>query len=54
MTSLEGEGARAIDKFNGKNFKLLKFKLEMRLVFVNFWSIMDDFEVAHLPMLIPK
>jgi hypothetical protein len=29
MASFEGENARVIDKFNGENFSLWKFKMEM-------------------------
>ena len=35
MVSFEGEGARLIDKFNGENFNTWKFKLEIRLAFMN-------------------
>lgn len=44
MTSFDDEGARIIDKFNGKNFDIWKFKLKMGLVFVDFWNIVYDFE----------
>lgn len=33
-----------IDKFNGEKFNPSKFKLEMKLVFVDLWNIVDKFE----------
>lgn len=44
MVSFEGEGARLIDKFNGENFNTWKFKLEIRLAFMNLWNITDGYE----------
>lgn len=44
MASFEGEGARTIDKINGENFNLWKYKLEMRLDSVDLWGIVDKFE----------
>ena len=38
MTTLEGEGARFIDKFNGDGFNLSKFKLKMELAFMDLWN----------------
>ncbi len=35
MASFEGESARVIDKFNGENFNLWKFKMEMVLAVEN-------------------
>ena len=42
MTSLKGEGIRVIDKFNGENFNIWKFKLDMNLAFVELWDIVDE------------
>lgn len=41
MTLVEGDGSRVINKFNGENFNLLKFKLEMGLASVDIWAIVD-------------
>lgn len=54
MTSLDGDGTRIIDKFNKKNFDLLKFKLEMGLVSVDLWGIVDEFEVSPHSNVDPK
>lgn len=35
MTSLEGEGASAIEKLNGKKLKFWKFKLDVMMAFVD-------------------
>ena len=42
MALLEGEGVRIINKFNGENINIWKFKVEMRLSSVDFWGIMND------------
>jgi hypothetical protein len=54
MTSFEGENARVIDKFNGENFNLWKFKMEMVLASMDLWEIVDGFEEAPHPMRTPK
>lgn len=41
MTLVEGDGSRVINKLNGENFNLLKFKLEMGLASVDLWAIVD-------------
>jgi len=46
MASFEGENARVIDKFNGENFNLWKFKMEMVLASMDLWAIMDGSEEA--------
>ena len=46
MASSEGEGLRVIDKFNGENFGLWKFKMEMILAEKDLWDIVDDTEAA--------
>jgi len=42
--SFEGESARVIDKFNGENFNLWKFKMEMVLASMDLWKIVDGSE----------
>lgn len=42
MALLEGEGVRIINKFNGENINIWKFKVEMRLASVDFWGIMNE------------
>lgn len=54
MASHEGDGARVINKFNGKKFNLWKFKLDMRLAYVNLWNIVDAFEEASPSNTDPK
>ena len=39
--SNEGEGLRLIEKFNGENFSLWKFKMEMILVEKDLWEIVE-------------
>jgi hypothetical protein len=46
MASFEGESARVIDKFNGENFNLWKFKMEMVLASMDLWEIVDGSEEA--------
>jgi hypothetical protein len=46
MASFEGESARVIDKFNGENFSLWKFKMEMVLASMDLWEIVDGFKEA--------
>lgn len=42
MTFLEGKGSRVIDKINGENFNLWKFRLEMGLAVMDLWGIVDE------------
>ncbi len=42
MASFEGENAKVIDKFNGENFNLWKFKMEMVLASMDLWEIVED------------
>ena len=44
MASFEGESVRVVDKFNGENFNLWKFKMEMVLASMELWDIVDDSE----------
>ena len=44
MASNEGEGTRVIDKFNGDNFGLWKFKMEMILSEKDLWEIVEGTE----------
>ncbi len=46
MASFEGESARVIDKFNGENFSLWKFKMEMVLASMDLWEIVEGSEEA--------
>jgi hypothetical protein len=46
MASFEGESAKVIDKFNGENFNLWKFKMEMVLASMDLWEIVDGSEEA--------
>ncbi len=46
MALFEGESARIIDKFNGENFNLWKFKMEMVLASMDLWEIVDGSEEA--------
>lgn len=42
MASFENKDVRIIIKFNGENFNLLRFKLKMGLIFIDFWGIVDE------------
>jgi hypothetical protein len=44
MASFEGTSARVINKFNGENFNLWKFKMEMVLASMDLWEIVDGSE----------
>ena len=44
MTSFEGEGSKVIDKFNGFNFQLWKFKMEMVMAEKELWDIVEGSE----------
>ena len=46
MASFESEAARIIDKFNGKKCNIWKFKIEMLLVSMDLWNIVDASEEA--------
>jgi hypothetical protein len=46
MASFEGENAKVIDKFNGENFNLWKFKMEMVLASMDLSEIVDGSEEA--------
>lgn len=54
MASFEDDGARVIDKFNGENFNLGKFKLEMGLGFIDPWSIVEESEAPPPSNVDPK
>ena len=41
MTSLEGESSKVVDKFDGVNFHLWKFKMEMVLAQKELWEIVE-------------
>ena len=44
MASYEGEGPKVVDKFDGVNFHLWKFKMEMVMVQKELWEIVDGSE----------
>ena len=44
MASFEGEGAKVVDKFDGVNFHLWKFKIEMVLAEKELWEIVEGSE----------
>ena len=44
MATFESESARNIDKFNGENFGLWKFRMEMVLSSIDLWEILDESE----------
>ena len=46
MASSDNEGLRVVDKFNGENFSLWKFKMEMVLASCDLWDIVDESEGA--------
>lgn len=41
MKTFKSEAARVIDKFNGENFNIWKFKIKMLLIFMDLWDIVD-------------
>ena len=44
MATFENESARSIDKFNGENFGLWKFRMEMVLASMDLWEIVEETE----------
>ena len=44
MTSFEGEGSKVVDKFNGINSYLWKFKMEMVMAEEELWDIVEGSE----------
>jgi hypothetical protein len=44
MASFEGEGPKVVDKFDGVNFHLWKFKMEMVIVEKKLWEIVEGSE----------
>ncbi len=46
MASSDNEALRVVDKFNGENFSLWKFKMEMVLASKDLWDIVDGSEEA--------
>ena len=44
MGSNDNEFLRVVDKFNGENFSLWKFKIEMTLAAKDLWDIVDGSE----------
>jgi hypothetical protein len=54
MASFEEENAKIIYKFNGENFSLWKFKMEMVLASMDLWEIVDRSEEASPSNADPK
>ncbi len=54
MASFEGESARVIDKFNGENFTLWKFKMEMVLASMDLWEIVEGPRRLHHQVQTPN
>jgi hypothetical protein len=48
MALYESETARVVDKFNGYNFSLFKFKMEMILDEKDLWDIVEGTRRLHL------
>jgi len=46
MGSSEGDGVKIIQIFNGENFHLWKFKMEMVLEAMDLWEIVEGTEDA--------
>ena len=46
MASFEGEGPKVVDKFDGVNFHLWKFKMEMVIAEKELWEIVEGSEKA--------
>ena len=44
MASLEGESVRVLEKFNGTNFNLWKFKMNLALSSMDLWEIVEGTE----------
>ena len=44
MASFESKGLKMVDKFNGVNFHLWKFKMEMVMAKKELWEIVDGSE----------
>ena len=44
MATFEGEGAKVVDKFDGVNFHLWKFKMEMVMAEKELWEIVEGSE----------
>ena len=44
MVSFEGEDPKGVDKFDGVNFHLKKFKMEMVLAEKDLWEIVEGSE----------
>ena len=40
MASLEGESVRVLEKFNGTNFNLWKFKMNLALSSMDLWRLL--------------
>jgi hypothetical protein len=42
MPSFESKATRIIDKFNGGNVNIWRFKIEMSLASIDLWDIVDE------------
>ena len=54
MATFESESVRNIDKFNGENFGLWKFCMEMVLLSMDLWEIVDKSVEARPKYANPK
>ena len=54
MAYLENQKAIIMDKFHREKFSFLKFKMEMALVSMYLWDIVDNFEKASPSSVDPK
>lgn len=54
MPSFNSEAARVIDKFNGRNLNLWKFKIKMLLVSMGLWDIVDGSKEISSPNAVSK
>jgi hypothetical protein len=46
IASFEGESVRVLEKFNGTNFNLWKFKMNLALSSIDLWKIVEGMEEA--------
>lgn len=54
MAASEGDGVRIIDKFNGVNFGMRKFKMEMILAEKDLWDVADGVRSLQVLMRISR
>ena len=54
MVSFESEAIRVINKFNGGNSNIWKFKIQMLLVSIDIWNIVNGSEESPPSNVDPK